>query len=181
MNRYMGYLAAILVVLSLGACSGGGDKPSDTTATAEPTEEIALDKTDKLAMDLIEAFKQAGLPIGRAVNISAENDSNQLLGRPGQYTAKWKFEDSRISTVAPVATYVDLVEAITVDQGGSIEVFANDADAKRRADYVQSITTSVAFLSEYSWQVENVFLRVGKALTPTQAAEYERILKATLN
>jgi hypothetical protein len=151
-----------------GESSGGG---SQASATPDPTQGLVL----------IQKFKDAGIPIGEAINLSAENDPNQLLGRPGQYVNKWRFEDERISRLPPGdMTYAQLVEELDVDDGGTVEVFNNAEEAKRRAEYVQSITMSIPFLNEYSWQVEEIFLRVGKGLTPAQAADYERVLREAL-
>ena len=68
-------------------------------------------------------------------------------------------------------------ETIDTEQGGSVEVFGSEGDAKQRADYVRSITRGSAIFAEYSYLRGRVFLRVSKELTPRQAKAYEQALK----
>lgn len=59
--------------------------------------------------------------------------------------------------------------------GGTIEVFKNESDMKKRKDYVESITSSMSVFAEYSYGDECYLLRLNKSLSPTQAKEYEKI------
>jgi hypothetical protein len=66
----------------------------------------------------------------------------------------------------------------TIDAGGGVEVFASEADAKKRAEYVSSLTdTGNPLFAEYHYRRGRVFLRLSHELTPAQAREY----KAALN
>ena len=95
-----------------------------------------------------------------------------LLGRPGQYTDKVNFKDTRISST-------DQGVDISVTDGGSIEVFTTTTDAKNRFAYIQKISKSgVALFAEYEYLDGLVILRVSAQLTPDQAAKYEATLKA---
>jgi hypothetical protein len=118
----------------------------------------------------VAGFQEAGLPVTEFVIFTAENDPNSLLGRPNQYVGKISFVDLRIGSE------IEDPEDIGVSEGGSIEVFANEADAKARYDYVTSVTKMMPMLAEYGYQVGNVYLRLSKELTPEQAEEYESIL-----
>jgi hypothetical protein len=155
------------------ACSGDGDNGSDAPAATTAPQSGGSDEDQRTggpAQLLLQEFREAGLPIGQVTALTPENDPNQLLGRPGQYTGKVQFEDTRVNDG----------DSNPLALGGSIEVFANPNDAKRRAEYVQAITTSSSLFAEYSWQVDSVFLRLDNAFTPTQAAEYERVLREIL-
>src|SRR5665647_137930 len=55
-----------------------------------------IEKKILTAAEVLDGLKSAGLPIGNAVEYTAETDTNKLLGRPGQYTGKANFEDTRI-------------------------------------------------------------------------------------
>lgn len=123
-----------------------------------------IEKTTLTAAEVYQGLKAAGLPIGKYVEYTAETDSNKLLGRPGQYIGKVNFEDSRI-------------DEDTNNLDNSIEVFANETDLNNRAAYVKAITEKVPFLVQYQYVHKNVLLRLHKALTPTQASEYEAALK----
>jgi hypothetical protein len=155
------------------ACSGDSDD-TDVPASITPEQPSGGgnegQRTSDPAQVLLQEFREAGLPIGQVIALTPENDPNQLLGRPGQYTGKTQFEDTRVNDG----------DSNPLALGGSIEVFANPNDAKRRADYVQAITTSSSLFAEYSWLVDSVFLRLDNAFTPTQATEYERVLRETL-
>lgn len=113
------------------------------------------------------------MPIDQTVTYDASTDVNSLLGRPGQYTAKASFHDSRLDEASDP-------KELGVDDGGSIETFASQDDAQRRYDYVDRITKGAAIFAEYHYLEDGVFLRLSKSLTPDQAAEYEIALKAML-
>jgi hypothetical protein len=67
----------------------------------------------------------AGLPITNAVAVDKSTDPNHLLGTKGGYT-------SRLSFTAPGGDAK--ADQYGTGRGGTIEVFATAADAKRRAD-----------------------------------------------
>jgi len=100
--------------------------------------------------------------------VTAANEPNHLLGRPGQYTSKVTFTDSRIKT----SEVTDSSKG-SVDVGGAIEVFASPADAAARAKYIQTVTKSMSALAEYDYVHGNVLVRVSHYLTPAQAAGYK--------
>jgi hypothetical protein len=114
---------------------------------------------------IVAAFKAAGLPIGTVQVYDATNDPNTLLGRPGQYTAKFNFADTRLEQLGNDVT------------GGSIESFANDKDLANRVKYVKAITESTPIFAEYEYTNGLMFLRLDKGLTPDQAAEYDKVFQ----
>lgn len=50
------------------------------------------------ADQVVDGLRAAGLPIGEVQVFDASNDPNSQLGRPGQYTSKASFADTRIGT-----------------------------------------------------------------------------------
>jgi hypothetical protein len=122
------------------------------------------------ASEVLQGLKDKGLPIGESVAYTAENDPNDLLGRPNQYTSKVMFKDTRLNP-DPMAKGFD------AQNGGSIEVFEDEDDAIARATYLKNVTGSFSFLAEYSHREGTVLLRLAHRLTPDQAAEYEDALK----
>jgi hypothetical protein len=122
------------------------------------------------ASEVLQGLKNKGLPIGENVAYTAQNDPNDLLGRPNQYTSKLMFKDTRLNP-DPMA------EEFDVQNGGSIEVFENEDNAIARAKYLENITKSFAPFAEYSYREGTVLLRLSHRLTPDQAAEYEDALK----
>jgi hypothetical protein len=65
-----------------------------------------------------------------------------------------------------------------VDFGGSVEVFPSAALAAARIKYIQTVTAGIPALSEYDYQAGTAVIRVSYYLTPTQAADYQKVAKA---
>lgn len=141
---------------------------SKTIETEAPTETEPKEEQPKGPMtseEIVTAFKDAGLPIGTVQVYDANNDPNDLLGRPSQYTAKFNFADTRLEQPTD-----DVV-------GGSIESFENETDLQNRAEYLKSITESTPMFAEYQYTNGLMLLRLDKALTPDQAAEYNKVFQ----
>ncbi|MFE5757542.1 hypothetical protein ACFQ7M_19395 [Streptomyces massasporeus] len=75
------------------------------------------------------------------------------------------------------ATEVEGVDKGDVSRGGAVEAFDSAADAKARADYIESVTKGMPALTEYRYLSGPVLVRVSRHLTPDQAAEYEAAVK----
>jgi hypothetical protein len=77
------------------------------------------------------------------------------------------FRDNRIK---------DVSDPTEIDAGGGVEVAANSDDAKKRAEYVSSLTEGNPLFAEYHYRRGRVFLRLSKELTPAQAHKYQAAL-----
>jgi len=168
------YLLLVLLVLALAACSSAttanpvASTPAPTTQATQPTVASATVYAGQSAMQVIQHLKAHGLPIGTIYVYTAETDLNHLLGRPGQYTGKAAFTDTRL----PVSG--DQGADISVSDGGSVEVFASVTDVQHRFAYIQQLSTSGnALFAEYEYLDGDAILRVSNALTPAQAAAYK--------
>jgi hypothetical protein len=122
------------------------------------------------AQGVVLRLKAGGLPVGKYKIYSAASDPNHLLGRPGQYTSKVNFRDSRIKKS-------DALGEFDMSAGGSVEVFKSESEAQRRFDYVKAVTQSSSFLVEYDYLEAKVLLRLSNVLTPAQAKRYETTLR----
>ena len=113
-------------------------------------------------------LEDAGLPITDSAVITETNDANDLIGRPGQYVSKVAFADSRLGVP------IDPAEPGN-EGGGSIEVFADNADAQVRSDYIQEALQSLGPIAgtEYHYLAGPILVRVTGELPPSVAAEYE--------
>ena len=151
--------------VSLAGC-GGEVQNSGSTSSVSSEPQLSLSKMD--ARQITEYLKTQGLPITNEIEYTEENDPNELLGRPNQYISKVNFADSRITEQYDIENN---------PVGGSIEVFPNSSDAKKRKDYVDAIQSQIGSLTQYTYQFDNVLMRVDHELTPTQAAEYESALQ----
>ncbi|WBP89549.1 hypothetical protein [Kitasatospora cathayae] len=146
--------AAPTPTLTAAAQTGGAASPAQPSAAAP-----AADASAALAK-LTAAVKT----VKAGVTVTAESDPNHLLGRPGQYTSKITFSDSRIK-----AADVEGEKEDSVNRGGAIEVFASEADAKARSEYIQGIVKGMPALMEYDYVRGPVLVRVSRLLTPDQA------------
>lgn len=103
--------------------------------------------------------------------ITPETDIKHLLGRPGGYTSKTLWKDSRVQP-NPILETTDEARA-----GGVVEVFADEDGATTRKNLIQGyVKSSGGFISEYDYQRGPVLVRVSGQLPPASAAEYQRAL-----
>lgn len=144
-------LVVAAAVFMMSGCGPSAPKSELTTMTAE---------------QVVQAFIDAGFPIDNVITYTAETDVNHFLGRPNQYTSKTNFADTR-------------ADQYSVDNpvGGTVEVFNNASDAKKRYDYVSGITDDPGPFFQYSYLFENVYLRIDGKLSPEQAEDYENAFK----
>jgi hypothetical protein len=119
---------------------------------------------------VIGVLKSAGLPIGQSVVYNEATDPNNLIGRPGQYVAKGTWHDTRLEP--PTA-----LDKLGVDDGGGVEIFATNAAAQKRYEYIKAIGEGSPLFLEYGYVQGVVYLRVSKELTPSQFEEYKNAIK----
>jgi hypothetical protein len=158
--KMISYVVVTLAALLIVACGGAGGV----------TSSVDRESSKRSAGQVIKQLQDAGVPIDASQELTAANDPNELLGRPGQYTGKAFFHDARL----PAEKNSLHPELIDSESGGSVEVFASEADAKERADYVRAFTESSGMFAEYSYVRGAAFIRVTGKLTPDQAEVYER-------
>jgi hypothetical protein len=145
---------SILIVIFCEGCSW-----AQSPSSKARTESLKIE-------DILKAFKTAGLPIEKEVIYTEENDTNKLLGRPGQYIAKASWADKRIKQPESGDP-----------QGGTVEAFESQESLERRKGYIEKIGEASPIFAQYLFTHKNVLLRLERALTPTQAADYEKALK----
>ena len=164
MNKLLNtiFLASLLA-------TGCGQKPAPSTANPPapqasnapvevakpPTEEKKLIEDTQYISDKLKTIPT----LAKVVIYTEETDPNHLLGRPGQYTAKVNFADSRYKNLG-----LDV---------GTVEVFKNLGDLDRRYDYVDQLGKQTTMALRYQYKHGNLLMRLDHALTPTQAKEFE--------
>ncbi|MGH3355692.1 MAG: hypothetical protein ACRDOJ_07310 [Nocardioidaceae bacterium] len=153
-RRYLLALAAVALAFIAGCAT-------TASATAPTAEQVVT--------QLVQHVPTAT----PGIVFTAETDPNSLLGRPGGYTSKASFTDSRV----PVDEVIGAQEG-AVEYGGSVEIFDSERAAQQRKQYIDAFA-SIPLAVEYSYVSGPVLLRVSRALTPGQAAEYERALAET--
>jgi hypothetical protein len=118
------------------------------------------------AADVVQALATGGLPIAEVLVYDAATDPEALLGRPGQYIAKASWRDSRIGEAATGVSQTGIAA------GGTVEVFASEADRAARERHIAEVTGVSPLLAEYRYSRGLIILRVSRFLAPDEAAEY---------
>lgn len=154
-----------------GLVVDGEATPSTTTSVPAPAASDDLSAALDLATaeGILAALVQQGLPIGEQVVYTEETDPNERLGRPGSYVGKAAWLDVRAQDGC-------LVDEIGWDCGGDVEVFDDQAALDDRFVYLSGFANESVVGGYYMWKVENAIVRVGFALTPTEASDYDRAL-----
>ncbi|MFE5582577.1 hypothetical protein [Kitasatospora sp. NPDC056531] len=134
------------------------------TAAATGSPKAAPPAAGQDAAAIAAKIKKVVHTAATTTNITAADDPNKLLGRPHQYTSATVITDSRIEDA----------NAKGADRGATVEVFATAEDAKARAAYIEAIGKAQPIFAEYDFLHGTVLVRVAKALTPDQAAEYDK-------
>jgi hypothetical protein len=164
-------LAGVLVVVAATACSTDIAPTAGASSAAAPSQQSAARTAEQVVADLANEIGSAR----PSVVFTPETDPNKLLGRPNGYTSKASFTDARVDVAA-----VRDNEVGSVDQGGSVEVYADEAGAAARKKFIDDTMKAAPILgTEYSYVDGPILLRLSQALTPAQAAEYEAALHAS--
>jgi hypothetical protein len=139
------------------------------TACGTPITSFAGQQPQLTAQQVVAQLAQRVPTVKPGVVYTAATDPNHLLGRPGQYTSKATFTDSRITP-----GFLDGPNS--VGRGGSVEAFPDEQAAQNRSKYLQAVAASFPAAVEYDYTSGPVLVRVGKILTPAQASEYQKAL-----
>jgi hypothetical protein len=139
----------ILVTVLLFSCVGCGNEAEKTTA-----------------LDYVNAFVNAGLPVENIIEYTEETDVNGLLGRPDQYISKVNFADNRIEQY-------DTSDPL----GGTVEVFESKKNLENRKTYIEQLFETGLGGKQYIYVSTDglALLRLEFDLTPEQAGEYEKV------
>lgn len=170
------HLAALgVAAFFLAGCSAPSTQtaaaPASTAAAAEATTEAASPTppptpTPTVAADatsIATALKAKVATITKVITVTEALDSNQLLGRPNQYTSAAWIADSGAT---PGET--------GVDGGAVVEVFANVEDAKARSEYILRVLKEGGPVLGTEWHhlKGTALLRVSGQLSPSVNKQY---------
>jgi hypothetical protein len=166
-------LIVLMIVMTVG-CSTPVSKTTTKTATATPSPTPIIYLS---APQIVKKLKEAGLPIVYEITYDEKTDPNNLLGRPGEYTAKTNFIDKRYAKdYEDSKKYLgdDFDESFRTDHG-MLETFANKADMQKRLDYLSVVNEVGGIVGNYyMYHSDRAILRIDYTLTPKEAAEYEK-------
>lgn len=156
-----------ILALVLSGCSKTTAAPAPTASTPAPLATLTAPAPDpKAGVNTAVAFMTALQTQTKALDVrppiaryNAETDPNHMLGRQHGYVEKIAFG--------------------AAGGDGSIEVFPNLADAKARAEYIDTIGKASPALGDgYDYLNEKHFalLRLPHETTPAQAAQWKALL-----
>lgn len=120
---------------------------------------------------MLEELVNLGLPIGDTIVWTERTDPNNLMGEPSGYVAKASWTDTRAES------------CVTHDGnpgwtcGGDIEVFDSEPALIERANRLAIFAELFIGGGYYMWRTEDAIVRVGWALTPLEAADYDDALR----
>lgn len=122
------------------------------------------------AGEVVRQLEGRGVPIGEVEVYNEDSDPNELLGRPGQYVGKANFELAGLKS--------DGERGIDTSEGGSVETFASEGEAEKRASYLETVSESGPLFTEYDYREGRVVLRLAGKLAPRKARRYGGMLPA---
>lgn len=159
--------ALIGLALGLASCAAvpGPTTPTTPPQALVPTLSSAAPGTTsrpkpKDAVALAEAARQGTTT--KIVRLTAENDPNNRVGRPGGPTSAAILYDSGAAC-----------ESIGTLCGATIEVYTTPAEAQARSDYIiAQLKANPSFGLEYHTVVGAALLRVSGVIKPGDAQAY---------
>jgi hypothetical protein len=165
---------ALTLALSLTGCSSTPAEPditvTPTTTSPSPTPSPTPEPVDTSAAAIAAAIKASISSSGDVVQITEDNDPNNVIGRPTGYLDAATLYDSRVSC-----------DELGAECGASIEIWGDPAAAQARMDYIQGILSSTTVLgTEYDYVRGNAIIRVTGELKPSEASEYEAAIDGYL-
>lgn len=183
----MKVLVGVALLLAVSGCGGGGETtagqgtpsvgpatvteslptktlappPSSVASTAPPTKVTAAGLAAKV---------KAGVPsIKKIVQITEDNDPNNLIGRPTGYLDAAVLYESALTCDKPGA-----------DCGATIEIWPSAKAAKDRAAYIQKNLRDLPMLgTEYEYTNDSALLRVSGKLKPSLAGKFNAMFGGT--
>lgn len=146
--------------------------PSSTPESSPTPEPLVREFTAEL---VTEAMEDSGIPVGQIIVYNRRTDGNKLLGRPGGYVEKADWEDTRTDCFD--------FELEGYECGGTIEIFDDLDDLKKRFAYLKQFATpeSIGGLpigGFYMWRTQFAVIRVGNALLRHRANEYDDFINS---
>lgn len=159
-------ISTVFFVFALTGC-GSRSTVDLANVEANAAEKSATAPTPTPSMltsqAVLDAFKNAQIPITDVVVYDEKTDPNNLLGRPNQYVGKINFTDSRAKGLKK--------------QDCTIEVFDNEDALNARKTYTEGISKASSMFAQYIYSHKNVLVRLNHQVLPKDAAQYETVLK----
>lgn len=153
----------LLLCVACGAPEQIGSGVSDTSAVTT-TAPLVVQPPPATARSVAESIRGTIPEAVELIQVTEDNDPNNLIGRPNGYVAASVLVDSRLPRC----------ETPGADCGAMIEQWPDQAAAQRRADYIQAMLREMPMLGQ-EWNTVKgaLLLRVAGELKPSEAKAYE--------
>jgi serine/threonine protein kinase, bacterial len=165
--------AATLMAFFLGHGALPGSLPHapapNAAPAAEPPQPAPAAALTVSAQSAAESIRAAIPEVTETIALTADNDANNLIGRPNGYVAATVLVDSRARCPS---------DGPGVDCGATIEQWPSAEAAQRRAEYIQGIGHHLPMMSEWTTVKGNLLLRVVGKLKPSAAETYKAAFTA---
>lgn len=163
----------------LTGCSSGSSKTPEEpgVATSAPAAVKAITGKQADAAGITKQLAAAVPTVKLTVTYTEATDPNSRMGRPHQYVTKTAFADSRVSKNPKAKDEAD-GRSDAISYGGTVEVFATDADAKAWVGGIDKMGQAVSSLvtPDYLLRQGRYVIRASDLLTPGQVAGYKAVL-----
>lgn len=165
----------LLALLPLAGCGSddeapeGSGTPSDSSSSSAASSESGTATAPASAAEMAELLAAAIPEISATAEVTESNDTNNLIGRPGQYTEAAWMRDSRVECDEAAAA------ELRVDCGAKLEKWPSADEAQDRADYIQEQLENLPALgTEWDYvRDDGMLLRVTGDIPPSAASAYE--------
>lgn len=186
MNKAL--VAIVAVVLLLGVGAGGyylgknSVESPETNSTAstsdgESEEKVKEDTNSVDVASILTGIESEYETVTETKVFTEANDPNGNLGKQGSYVDGGAFWDTRTDYSNE---YSDEPETWGTDAGGSIEVYASEEDAIKRAEYFSNFDQG-SFISPGAYkQVSNVVLRASSNYPKSTQDEVISLMESLL-
>lgn len=158
-------------VLGVAGCSGSSSDASNGQASDAPSRTEETKAGPKTAAQIADVMA-ANLPsVVKHEDLTEDTDTNDLLGRPNGYTSATVLFDKAGDCLNGNGASSEFADGPGVSCGATIEVFATDAKAKARSEYLANFADT-GLANEYDTLLGTAFLRVDGAVKPSVAEQY---------
>lgn len=158
-------LAALVLVFPLAACAGKTPpSPATSTSVSVPASAASPTAITSTESALESARAAAGESAKNVFQLTEDNDSNNLLGRPGGYS------DAAVAQLNGLTGTCD-PSTPGVDCGLTVEVWKSQTAATARAKDIQTKLSTYGLGSEYDFVKGSTLLRISGEVKPSEASE----------
>lgn len=182
-KKIIAIIVAILVLFGGAVIIVNGGKTKSTSSSTSKSQSNKKLEGNALVQSVLDLVKSETPTVEDTRIIDENNDSNNLIGKKGEYQYAGSFYDTRTG-YTPTNDNLDTInikdDNYKTTAGGSIEVFATNADAKNRGALLAQFQSGVINAGPYR-VIDNVVLRVSEDYKASEQQEMLNLMQSALN